>query len=269
MRWINAASVLVAALLYGWAVAAVADEPSIAQRALNLSRAAEGQVLPDISLTRIDGQTVRLADYRGKPLLVTLVYTSCVDVCPTLIESLHPAVIEARRALGPDSFSVISVGFDVGRDTPERLRSFARAHGVDVPNWSFLSADADNLDSLARSVGFAYYARAGSWDHLAQVSVIDAQGRVRQQIYGAVFEPPLIVEPLKNLVLGRELPLSSLDRLIDRVKFFCTVYDPYSGRYYFNYSLFMSIAIGIACFGLVLAVLVREWRRASASSRHL
>jgi len=80
---------------------------------------------------------------------------------------------------------------------------------------------------------------------------------------------PLIVEPLKNLVLGRELPLSSLDRLIDRVKFFCTVYDPYSGRYYFNYSLFMSIAIGIACFGLVLAVLVREWRRASASSRHL
>lgn len=259
------------ALLLAWLTAVmpmpgVAEQPDTARRAVEVSRAAEGTMLPDVVLKRIDGTQARLADFRGKPLLISLVYTSCVDVCPVLIESLYPAVVEARRALGPDSFSVVTVGFDTVRDTPERMRAFARSHGVDLPNWSFLSADQDNLDELARALGFAIYARAGSWDHLAQVSLINSAGRLSQQIYGAVFEPPLIVEPLKSAVLGRDLPMTSLDRLIDRVKYFCTVYDPTAGRYYFNYSLFLGIVIGVSCFGLVLLSLVREWRRAGSGA---
>ena len=68
------------------------------------------------------------------------------------------------------------------------------------------------------------------------------------------------------LVFQRGAPLSSLSRLVDRVKYFCTVYDPNSGRYYFNYSLFMGIAIGIGCFGFALIVLIREWRKGEAGS---
>ncbi|RME98806.1 MAG: SCO family protein, partial [Alphaproteobacteria bacterium] len=197
----------------------------------------------------------------GKPLLVTLVYTSCADVCPTLIESLYPAVKEAQSALGQDSFSVITVGFDVRNDTPERMRLLARERGVDLPNWHFLAADRDNLDALARAVGFAIYARPGGYDHIAQVSLIDRDGKLYQQVYGAVFEPPVIIEPLKDLVFGRYRPVASLQNVIDRIKLFCTVYDPASGRYYFDYSLFAGIAIGLLCLGLILAFIVREWRR--------
>jgi protein SCO1/2 len=57
-----------------------------------------------------------------------------------------------------------------------------------------------------------------------------------------------------------------MTQLINRVRFFCTVYDPSSGRYYFNYSLFMGIAIGIVCFGFALIVLIREWRKGDAGS---
>lgn len=247
--------------------AAPAGAQSNAERAVAVSQAALGQRIPDLAFTQTDGRSVRLSNYRGKPLLITMIYTACVDVCPTLIENLGPAIEAARAALGPDSFSVITVGFDARHDTPERLQSFARARGTDQPNWWFLAGDEVNTNALAQAVGFAFYSRAGAYDHLAQVSIVDGEGRLYQQIYGAVFEPPLIVEPLKSLVFNRDRPLVSLDRLVDRIKYFCTVYDPSSGRYYFNYSLFMGIVIGIVCFGLVLAFLAKEWRRASGGMR--
>jgi protein SCO1/2 len=223
-----------------------------------------GRTLPNLTFTSSRGRQVALAGFRGKPLLVTLVYTGCTDICPALIEALYPAIKEAQRTFGADRFAVLTVGFDVRQDTPERMRSFARAHGADLPNWHFLSADQETLDALARAVGFAFYSRAGGFDHLAQVSFIDTQGRLYQQVYGADFTPPLIIEPLKDLIFGRAGTPVTIGNLIDRIKFYCTIYDPNSGRYYFNYALFVGIAIGAACFGLILTLLIREWRRTAA-----
>jgi len=238
-----------------------AQDANRAKQALKTSQAALGQPLPDAVLTDPGGKPVSLASFRGKPLLITLVYTSCADVCPTLIESLYPAVEEAQSALGDTSFSTVTIGFDIRNDTPERMRLLARERGIDLPNWQFLSADQANLDAIARAVGFAIYSRPGGYDHLAQVSVVDKDGKLYQQVYGAVFEPPVIVEPLKDLVFGRYQPLASVQGIIDRIKLFCTVYDPNSGRYIFDYSLFAGIAIGLLCLGLILTVLIREWRR--------
>lgn len=233
--------------------------------ALEASRSAIGSRLPNVILKDSHGAPVPLADFRGKPLIVTLIYTSCSDVCPTLIETLYPAVKAAQSALGEDSFGVITVGFDVRQDTPERMRLLAQSRGVDLPNWHFLAADQAGLDALARALGFAFYARPGGFDHLAQVSLIDSRGYLYQQVYGAVFEPPAIVEPLKDLVFGTHRPITSFRGIIDRIKLFCTVYDPKSGRYYFNYSLFIGLAIGLASLGLVLAFLINEWRRSPPS----
>lgn len=262
MRGIRSA---LAVMLLGWAIGAGSATGAPAnervQETLRQSQAAIGGSLPDVVFTDTEGRRVRLADFRGKPLLVTLLYTGCTDVCPTLIENLVPAVKVARDALGADSFAVVTVGFDIRQDSPDRLRSFARTRGANMSNWSFLAADEASLDRLARAVGFAFYSRPGGFDHMSQVSIVDADGRLYQQVYGAVFEPPLIVEPLKNLVYKRDAPLASMQGLIDRVKFFCTIYDPSSGRYYFNYSLFMSIAIGLGSFGAVLFFIVREWQK--------
>lgn len=260
MRALLAAFALIASLS-----PAVAAKPELAEKAIVYSQGALGRTLPDLVFTDTEGRSVAVRDYRGKPLLITLIYTSCADVCPTLIASLYPAVKAAVATLGADSFAVITVGFDLRNDSPARLRSFARTHGVDLPNWRFVATDQASLDALAKAVGFGIYSRTGGFDHLAQVSVVDAEGRLRQQIYGAVFEPALIAEPLKALILGRDQPVNSLGRLVDRIRYFCTVYDPGSGRYYFDYSLFVGIAVGLASFSAILAVLIREWRRSPAS----
>lgn len=236
--------------------------PLTAEAAAEISQAAIGTSLPDLTLLDDRGQPVALGSFRDRPLLVTLVYTACSDVCPTIIESLHPAVEAAQEALGRDSFAVVTVGFDTRDDTPMRMRSFARERGVSLPNWHFLSGSSESIAALSRSVGFTFYPSAGGFDHMAQVSVIDGRGRLYQQVYGGVFEPPAIVEPLKDLVLGRERSIWSAQGLLDRVRLICTVYNPSTGRYAFSYAVFIGIAVGAASLLPVLAFLIREWRHA-------
>jgi protein SCO1/2 len=98
---------------------------------------------------------------------------------------------------------------------------------------------------------------------MAQITIVDASGRIHRQIYGGAFEPPQLMEPLKDVVFGRSRPIDDLGSLIDKVRLFCTIYDPNSGRYHFDYSLFIGIAIGTACLSLVARLLVREWRRSA------
>ncbi len=231
------------------------------KEALARSRAVLGSELPDLVFRDSRGRTVRLADWRGKPLLITLVYTACSDVCPTLIRNLRPIIENAQEMLGEDRFRVATIGFDAERDTPERMRAFARRQGVDLPNWYFLSADPETIDRLVQAVGFTLYPYAGGYGHLAQLTLVDPEGRIYRQIYGGVFEPPQVIEPLKDAVFGRDRPGGGIAGIWDRVRLFCTVYDPNSGRYSFDYSLFIGIAIGLASLTGVATLLVREWRK--------
>jgi len=97
--------------------------------------------------------------------------------------------------------------------------------------------------------------------------VIDAEGRVYRQVYGEVFDTPLLVEPLKELVLGQPRPNQTLlSELINKVRFFCTTYDPARDAYHFDYSLFIGMAIGASIILTGLILLVREVRRGRRSA---
>ena len=237
------------------------------QAALALSQRAVGGSVRDVAFTAADGRRVRLSDYRGKPVVVSLIYTSCHDICPTTTQHLARVVAAARAALGARSFAVLTIGFDTGNDTPAAMQGFARRQGVSLPDWDFLSADAGAIERLAQDLGFQFRSSPKGFDHLVQASVLDADGRVYRQVYGVSFEMPQLVEPLKELVYATPADASLLAHLSNRVKLFCTVYDPASDRYRFDYSLFMGIFIGAVSLGSLGVVLVREWRRTRRSRR--
>jgi len=258
-----AALVVAVALSLGTAGArAAAGAPPFDQKqALAYSQAAIGNVLPDAVLTDSRGQPFTLADMAGKPLVISLIYSSCYHTCPMLTQTLAHAVDVARDALGQQSFRVLSIGFDTRVDTPRRMAAFARAQGVDVPDWRFASVDAATMDKLARTLGFIFYPSAKGFDHLAQTTVVDANARVFRQIYGAKYAPPTLVEPLKALIFGVPAQAANLSGLLSRVRLFCTIYDPKSGRYYFDYSLIIAVVMGLLSLGATGYFLVREWRR--------
>ena len=88
-------------------------------------------------------------------------------------------------------------------------------------------------------VGFAIYPAPQGFDHMALTTVVDQEGRVYRQIYGGVFEAPAVVEPLKELVFGRRSDWTSLEGLANRVRLFCTLYDPRTGAYRFDFGPFI------------------------------
>jgi protein SCO1/2 len=231
------------------------------QAALTISQGAIGNRIGDLAFTAGDGRRVRLSDFRGKPLVISLIYTSCYHICPTTTQHLAKGVRIARAALGPDSFSVLTIGFDSANDTPAAMQRFAREQGVNLPQWDFLSADPTTMESVSRDFGFISYRAPHGFDHLIQATIIDAQGKIYRQVYGMKFEIPLLVEPLKELIFGMPAGPSLLSSVSNRIKLFCTVYDPASGEYRIDYSLFLEIIIGLSSIGVVSFFLIREWRR--------
>ena len=259
LSWTRLALLLSALLSNVGQAATVLDEAG----AVRLAQAAIGRQLGDHALRDTAGQRLDLSDFRGEPLLINFVYTSCSSICPTVVQTLDAAVAAAQQALGADSFAVVTIGFDARNDTPERMRAFARAQGIDRRGWHFLSGDPRTVDALAEQVGFVVYPAAQGFDHMALTTVIDQEGRIYRQIYGGVFEAPAVVEPLKELVFGRRSDWTSLEGLVNRVRLFCTLYDPRTGAYRFDYGPFIAIAIGLAALGGVGGFVLREWRRAS------
>ncbi|WNJ99573.1 SCO family protein [Thalassospiraceae bacterium LMO-JJ14] len=237
-------------------------------KALEASQASLGNIIGSYRFTDTRNQPVTLEEYMDKPLVISLVYTGCADICPMVSEALADAVSVARDALGADSFQIVTIGFDARNDSPNRMRSYAASHGINVKGWHFLSADAASIDALSRDLGFSFNPSPQGFDHLSQTTVIDTDGKVYRHIYGADFKPPLLVEPLKQLTYGGRIEMTSIEGLINRVRLFCTLYDPASGKYKFDYSIFIATALGALSLGGVAVVLVRSWLAHRRSTRH-
>lgn len=228
--------------------------------ALKISRAAIGTKLADYAFTASNGDAVSLADFSGKPVLINFIYTSCEHTCPMIVESLGRSVEVARDALGDDSFTVLTIGFDTRNDTVQRMRSYAGDRSVGDDNWLLLSGDEATIVALAGDLGFQYRKTPHGFDHLAQVSVVDEESVVYRQIYGVRLTPPVVVEPLKQLVFGRKTGYTSFSGFANQVRLFCTIYDPDTGRYRFDFSLIISAFLGLLFLTGTGFMFVRAWR---------
>ena len=252
------AGVLLTPFLYA------ADDPRYdPDRALELSQQAIGGSIGDYGLIDQHGNTVNLkSDFAGRALVVSMIFTSCHHVCPATTKHLAKAVESAREALGEDSFDVVTIGFDVANDTPQAMAAFARRQGVADENWQFLSASNESIVTISEDLGFIFFPTPRGFDHMNQSSVIDRNGVVYSQVYGVTFELPWLVEPLKEIVFNRPSSVGHLFAgIIDRVKLFCTVYDPATGRYRFDNSLFVQIAVGASMILAILIYLFNEMRK--------
>lgn len=253
-------------LLTAWLLLAVATgnaQDYDKDSALAVSQAAIGTGLQDYRLRDIHGQAFDLARLRGRPLVVSMIYTSCHHVCPMITRSLVHSVDVAREALGDDAFSVVTIGFDWKADSPERMRQFRTQQGAaGLDNWHFLAGDAQTIDTLSENLGFLFFPSAKGFDHLAQTTVVDRNGTIYRQLYGADLDTQTLVEPLKELVFDTPRSAGLVEHWISTFKLFCTVYDASSDRYRFDYSIFMEIAVGLLCLGAIATFIIHEWRNA-------
>ena len=227
--------------------------------ALALSEASVGSPLGRYAFVDSNNEVRSLGSFIGHPLVISLIYTGCADVCPTVSEQLANAVDIAQETFGVDAFSVITIGFDAQNDTPSRMRSFAASHGLTLENWYFLSGDEATIERFSDDLGFVFFTSAAGFEHMTRTTVVDAEGVVYRHLYGADIDPPHLIEPMKDLIFGRRSNTVSLDGIINKVRLFCTIYDAREGRYRFDYSIFISMSAGIIAFLVLGGILLRAW----------
>ncbi len=238
------------------------------QAALQTSLAVIDQHPADFTLLDQNSKPVALSQFRGKPLLVNFIYTGCYKICPTSSRALRKAVNAMRDRFGDDQFNVVSIGFDQPTDSPMALREFAAKQSISDPNWTFLSPRKSDVTAISRSFGFSFMATPIGFDHTLQVSVLDASGRIVQQVFGDAFGPDSLGEPLKRLLGGALVSgSSSLTDMFAKVRILCSVYDPETGRYRVDYSLYLEIAGFLTFVVFIFVLALQEWRRHRARKR--
>jgi protein SCO1 len=175
--------------------------------ALSLSQAVGGSgdlpkigPAPAFSLTTQEGARLSLKDLRGKVVAVTFIYASCADTCPLLTAKL--AGLQAR--LGTDFGArvfFVAITVDPERDTPEVLKRYAQAHGVNPAGWAFLTGTPAEIQQVARHYGIYVKKRPrGEVDHTFLTSLIDPSGTLRVQYLGVRFDPDELLRDLQALV---------------------------------------------------------------------
>jgi len=161
-----------------------------------------GHEVPAVELVDQDGRPVSLADLRGRFVLLDFVYTSCPGPCP-ILTGVH---VEVQRRLAPglrEALRFVSISLDPERDTPERLRAYAKARGADLAGWSFLTGPADAVDAALRAFGVGRSpGQDGEIDHLVVTFLIGPEGRVERRWVGLDHPAEEILADLERMARG-------------------------------------------------------------------
>lgn len=160
---------------------------------------------PAFTLRNADGETVGLADLRGRVVVLHFIYASCPDVCPLHAEKI--ADVQAKVNLTPmkEQVQFVSITTDPEKDTAAVLRDYGPAHGLDPVNWVFLTTTPDQAEDATRGLARAFGHRFdltgdGYQTHSVVTHVIDRQGRWRANFHGLRFEPVNLVMFVNALV---------------------------------------------------------------------
>jgi len=142
-------------------------------------------VAVDFTLTDQNNNAFRLADQRGKVVVIFFGYTNCPDICPATMSDMQ--VVMNRLGDQRDQLKVVFITVDPERDTSERLQRFIGMFNQDIIG---LTGDPAILSSVYKAYGAGATRRdlpdsalVYAMDHTATSTIIDKQGQ-RRLLFG-------------------------------------------------------------------------------------
>ena len=229
------------------------DDRPVALRNVDLEQKLGAQVPLDVEFRDEAGRTVTLKDYFGRrPLILSLVYYSCQDLCPLTLDGLVRGMRPLSFNIG-DQFDVLTVSFDP-RDTSAlaaaKKNNFVKQYsrpGAEK-GWNFLTGDETAIRRLTEAVGFRYNyeSETGRFGHATGIMLLTPDGKIARYFYGIEFSP-------RDLRLGLiEASAKKIASPIDQLLLFCYHYDPATGKY----SLLVTNLVRLAGIATVLVLVI-------------
>jgi protein SCO1/2 len=127
-----------------------------------------GVEAPRFRLRDQDGDQVAMEDLRGRPVIVTFLYTHCEDSCPTQAQQVRSALDE----LGED-VPALAIAVEPERDTEESARAFLSEQRV-LGRMQFLLGSRDELKRVWE--GFGVTPQRDDLEHSGRFVLVDPKG---------------------------------------------------------------------------------------------
>jgi protein SCO1 len=160
LRVLLAAAVSVAAGTWGCVGAAAAGANASGEAPMGTAPAVP-QISGHFALQTLDGREVTDSTYRGKWLLIYFGYTSCPDICPTVLLRVGQA-LDSLGSLA-ERVQPIFITVDPARDTTERLSKYMAAFNSRIVG---LRGNPDQVRDAARQFHVYYATRSlGNGDY--------------------------------------------------------------------------------------------------------
>ncbi len=99
--------------------------------------------LPSVKLVDQNGNSVNLADLKGRLVLVDFIYTTCPGPCELMTAKLSKVADKLESELG-NQVEIVSITLDPEHDGPRQLLDFAKAQNAGRPGWLFLTGEPQN-----------------------------------------------------------------------------------------------------------------------------
>jgi protein SCO1/2 len=169
-----------------------------------------GTDVPDFTLVNQDGKKIGLSKYRGRPLLLTFIYTRCPlpDYCPLMSLNFQQILKEVQNKpelpLLKDKLHLLSISVDPDYDKPKVLREYgARYVGSSTPDafkqWEFAAGSPEQVKQVAQFFGLNYWPQENQIIHSLRTAIISPDGKVFKVYRGNEWKPEEVLQDLEKL----------------------------------------------------------------------
>lgn len=138
----------------------------------------------DSPWTTDDGQPFKLAELRGRPVVLAMFFTSCGYACPRIVD----AMTAIERSLPPaarERAVFVLASFDDERDTVAALHAYREQHELAAKRWVLLRGAPGDIRELAAVLGVKYKKdAAGMFSHSNLITILNREGEVVHQRVG-------------------------------------------------------------------------------------
>lgn len=142
-----------------------------------------GQI-PPFTFTDQGGKPFGAANMRGGVSVAAFMFTRCPTICPRITATMQELQAKAAREAIPIHW--VSFSVDPDNDTPPVLEAYAKARGVDLSSWSFVTGDSTEVRRVAEQ-GFKIAAEGNAnvdadhygISHGSHLVLVDSRGNIR------------------------------------------------------------------------------------------
>ena len=166
-----------------------------------------GEEVPDFSFVDQNGRRVHLHQFRGRPLLLTFIYTRCPlpDYCIRMSNNFGQLAKELKDSTPAvyGRLQLLSISIDPEYDKPAVLLRYGKAYAGAVDpkfeHWRFVSGTAAETRRAADFFGLAYVPENGQIVHSLRTVLVAPDGKIAAQFPGNDWTTSEVEAELKKL----------------------------------------------------------------------